>query len=131
MTEGAGSSSPRKPAPPPPPSTPLEWVAATGAFLVELALVGTLGVAAYRLAGGGLLGWVAATVAAVALIAVWATWMAPRAGHRLPLAGRLALGCGLVLLVAGLTHASGLTTWAWWFGGCGLVLMAAGQKAQG
>ncbi|WP_256839906.1 DUF2568 domain-containing protein [Ornithinimicrobium faecis] len=113
------------------PSTPLEWVAGTGAFIVELALMGTLAVAAHRLADGGLLGWLAGAVAVVALVSVWATWMAPRSGRRLALAGRLLLGCGLVLLAAGLAHLSGLTTWAWWFGGLGLLLTVSGQALEG
>lgn len=59
------------------PGSPLEWVAGTGAFLVELALIGTAAVAA-RLLVGGVLGWVAGFASAAAVVAVWATWMAPR-----------------------------------------------------
>lgn len=108
------------------PSTTLGWAAATGAFLVELALIGTLAVAGHRLTGG-LLGWVVGSVLVVLLVAVWAIWMSPRAPRRLPLQGRLVLGCGLIVLVAALAHVSGLTAWAWWFGGTGVLLTVAGQ----
>ena len=79
----------------------------------------------------GVLGWIAAALATVALVAVWGTWMAPRSRRRLPLPARLVLGCGLVVLAALLAHASGLHGWAWWFGGLGIPLMAAGQSLQG
>ncbi|USQ79110.1 YrdB family protein [Ornithinimicrobium faecis] len=108
------------------PGTPLEWAAGTGAFLVELALVGTAAVATRLLVGGGL-GWVAGLASAVVVVAIWATWMGPRSNRRLPLAGRLVLGCGLVVLAAALAHTAGLTSWAWWFGGVGLLLTVAGQ----
>lgn len=116
---------------PAPPSSPVGWLAAAGALLVEVALVGTLAVATHRLAGGGVAGWLWAAVATGALLALWGSWMAPRARWRLPLPGRLALGCGLVVLVAALAHPAGLTTWAWWFGATGVVLMVAGQSLQG
>lgn len=108
------------------PGTALGWAAATGAFLVELALIGTLAVAGHRLTGG-LLGWIVGAVLVVLLVAVWSIWMSPRAPQRLPLPGRLLLGCGLVILGAVLAHLSGLTAWAWWFGSAGVLLTVAGQ----
>lgn len=109
------------------PSTPWEWVVGTAAFLVELALAGTVAVAAYRLADGGAMGVTAAIVAACALIAVWARWMAPRSHRRLPRAGRLVLGGALVLLAAVAAYISGLPTWAWVFGVIGLLVVGASQ----
>lgn len=108
------------------PTTALGWAAGTGAFLVELALIGTLAVAGHRLTGGPL-GWVLGTVLVVLLVAVWAIWMSPRAPQRLPLPGRLVLGCGLVVLAAVLAHLGGLTNWSWWFGVVGVVLTVVGQ----
>lgn len=109
------------------PSTPLEWVVGTAAFLMEMALAGTLAVAAYRLADGEVLGIAAAVVATIALIAVWATWMAPRARRRLPRAGRLVLGGALVLLAAVTAYSSGLHAWGWWFGAVGLLVIGLSQ----
>lgn len=109
------------------PTTPVEWAVGTAAFLVELALIGTLAVAAYRLADGGILGWAAAVGATVAVVAVWATWMAPRALHRLPRAGRLLLGCGLVLLAAVAAYLSGLHAWGWAFGIIGVLVIGVSQ----
>lgn len=129
MTDRDHSTGPARP--PAHPSTPLGWVAGTGAFAVELALICTLAVAAYRLVEGGFLGWLAGAVATVAVVAVWGTWMAPRSTRRLPLPARLVLGCGLVVLAAVLAHLTGLTEWAWWFGAGGLLLMAAGQSLEG
>ena len=113
------------------PSTALGWAAGAGAFAVELALIATLALACYRLAGDGARGWLAGALATVALLLVWGRWMAPRARRRLPLPGRLVLGCGLVLAASVLAYASGLTTWAWWFGTAGLALTAAGQSLEG
>lgn len=113
------------------PETPLDWAVGTAAFLVELALAGTLAVAAYRLAGGGIGGWIAGAAALVGLFVVWGTWMSPKAGHRLPVAGRLLLGCGLVLLVAALAYWSGLQAWGWWLGIGGLVVTAVAQGLAG
>lgn len=69
------------------PSGPLEWIVGTVVFLFEIALVVATGAAAFRAAGGGMLGGFAATAAAIVTVAIWATWMAPRAGRRLRLAG--------------------------------------------
>lgn len=107
------------------------WVAGLGAFVVELALIVTLAMAVHRLAGGGLLGWVAGAAAVAVLIALWARWMAPRAAGRLPLAGRLVLGCALVLGAAGLAQLAGMSPWAAWFGGVGVLLTVAGQSLEG
>lgn len=119
---------PKAPDPPAQPSTPLGWAAATGAFLVELALIATLAMAVHRLVGGGVLGWIAGGAAVVVLIAVWARWMSPRAPRRLALAGRLVLGCALVLGAAALAHLAGMSTWAGWFAVLGVLLTVAGQS---
>lgn len=91
--------------------TPLEWFAGTGAFLVEIALAVTVAAAAYRAAGRGAGGWIAAIVALTLLIAIWARWMSPNAGHRLPVAGRLMLGTALTLLAAAAIFLTGQHLW--------------------
>lgn len=124
-------SRPRTPEPPAQPGSPLAWAAATGAFLVELALIATLATAVHRLVGGGVLGWLAGGAAVIALVAVWSRWMSPRAPRRLALVGRLVLGCALVLAAAGLAHLAGMSAWAAWFAGLGVLLTVAGQSLTG
>lgn len=55
----------------------------TVAFMVELAALASLAVAAWSL-GPNLVARIGLGLAAVAVfVAVWGTWLAPRAGHRL------------------------------------------------
>jgi Protein of unknown function (DUF2568) len=49
------------------------------AFLAELAAWSALGVAAYRLAGGGWQGWVAAAITVAVVITMWGLVASPKA----------------------------------------------------
>ncbi len=69
-------------------------------FAIEIALFIAAGVTAYRLAGGGVVGWLVTAAVVVALAAVWGTWMSPKAGHRLDTGARITLGSVLVLAAA-------------------------------
>ncbi|MEJ7649814.1 MAG: DUF2568 domain-containing protein [Nakamurella sp.] len=112
------------------PETPLEWIAGTGAFAVEIALGVTWGVVGYRLGSriaGPVGGWIGVVIAVVALVAVWSTWMSPNADHRLGLTGRLVLGCGLILLAAAAAWLTGSTTWALILGVGGIAVTVAAQ----
>lgn len=111
-------------------TSPLWWVVATAAFVVELLLVGTVARASYRFADGGPLGWLAGVLAAAVLIAVWATWMSPKAPRRLGRTGRLVLGSALVVVTAGMAYAGGLHAWAWWLGVGGVVVVLVSQWWQ-
>lgn len=76
-------------------------------FAIEIALFIAAGITAYRLAGGGVVGWLATAVVVVALAALWGTWMSPKAGHRLDTGARIALGSVLVLAAAAGLAATG------------------------
>lgn len=69
-------------------------------FALEIALFIAAGITAYRLAGGGVGGWLVTAAVVVALAAVWGTWMSPKAGHRLDTGARIVLGSVLVLAAA-------------------------------
>lgn len=111
------------------PETALEWIAGTAAFAVEIALVVTAGVVAHRLAspGGPVAAWAGAVLGVAAVIAVWSRWMSPQADHRLDLAGRLLLGCTLVVAVALGAGLTGSTTWALLLGIGGVAVTATAQ----
>lgn len=110
--------------------TPLDWIAGTGAFAVEIALGITWGVVGHRLGSriaGPVGGWIGVVIAVVALVAVWSTWMSPNADHRLGLTGRLVLGCGLILLAAAAAWLTGSTNWALVLGVGGIAVTVAAQ----
>lgn len=97
---------------------------------MEIALTITAGVVGHRLgsaAGGPVVGWLGALVAVALLVGTWSRWMSPQADHRLELAGRLLLGCGLVVVVALGAAATGSTTWALALGIGGVAITAAAQ----
>lgn len=111
------------------PENAIEWIAGTAAFAVEIALVVTAGVIAHRLAspGGSVAAWAGAVLGVAAVVAVWSRWMSPQADHRLDLAGRLLLGCGLVAAAALCADLTGSTTWALLLGIGGVAVTAVGQ----
>ena len=106
-------------------STPGLLALAVVAFVVELALFGGVGAIAFRAAGGGWSGWLAAIAATALVLVVWGVFVAPK--------GRLRLGTGARVLVSavlcvgtayGLVTA-GWTLWGWFVGVAGLAVVAA------
>jgi hypothetical protein len=100
-------------------------VLAVVAFVVELALFGGVGAIAFRAAGGGWAGWLAALAATGLVLLVWGLFVAPK--------GRLRLGTGARVLLSGalcVGTAYGLIAadwpgWGWFVGLAGLVVVAA------
>ncbi len=85
-------------------------------FVAEIVVFAAVGIAAFRLSGGGTDGAVIAASAVVAAVIVWAVLMAPGASHRLPAAGRVAVvlaaggGAAAVLAVSGAWQWPALTS---------------------
>lgn len=73
-------------------------------FVCELAWLGLLGFAGWRLGGGWWLGAAEAVVFVGIFVALWARWMAPRSRHRLDFENRqlllLLLGSAITILSA-------------------------------
>jgi NhaP-type Na+/H+ or K+/H+ antiporter len=90
----------------------------TTRFLLELCLLGALGTGGWALAGGGVLGGVAAVAAALAGALVWGAWIAPRARRRLRDPARFALETVLFVLV-------GAALWVVWAPLAGVLFAAA------
>jgi hypothetical protein len=97
------------------------------AFSVEVALVIGAGVAGHRAASGEVVAWLLAALCVAALVAVWATFMSPKAPRRLPRLPRIVLGDGLVVLVAAALALTGATTFAIVLGIAGVVVTTIAQ----
>jgi hypothetical protein len=69
-------------------------------FLLELCLLGALGLGGWAIAEGGPLGALAGVAAAAIGAAIWGAWIAPRAKRRLPDPARFALETALFVLGA-------------------------------
>jgi Protein of unknown function (DUF2568) len=87
-------------------------------FLLELCLLGALGVGGWAIAQGGLLGVFVGIAAAVIGAAVWGAWIAPRARRRLPDPARIAVESVLFALGA-------LGLWVVWAPLVGVVFAVA------
>lgn len=96
-------------------------------FAIEIALFIAAGITAYRLIGGGAVGWLVTAAVVVALAAVWGTWMSPKAGHRLGAGARIALGNVLVLAAAAGLAATGSVTAGVALAFVGVPLTVVGQ----
>lgn len=94
--------------------SPLWWVLGLLAFAGEIALVAGLAAVVHDLAGGGLGGVTGGMFAALALIAAWGRWMAPRAARRLPTVPRATVAAALAAAIAAL----------WWWAGSGAAAVA-------
>jgi hypothetical protein len=106
-------------------STPSLLALAVVAFVVELALFGGVGAIAHHASGGGLRGWVAAAAATVAVLVLWALFMAPKGKFRLGPGARVVVAAILVLATAyGLVDA-GWSAWGWFVGIAGVAVVAA------
>lgn len=78
-------------------------------FLLEVAALASLAYGGYMIFGPGVLGWIAAAVGPLAFVAVWGTFIAPRAPSRLQdpakavVESLLFAGAAIALGFAGLT----------------------------
>ncbi|HET6849578.1 MAG TPA: YrdB family protein [Gaiellales bacterium] len=77
-------------------------------FLCELGAVAAVAYGGYR-AAGGIAGVILGAVLAVALMAFWATFLAPRRRIDLPLAARLVLELGVWTIAAAALWSTGRT----------------------
>jgi hypothetical protein len=103
-------------------------------FLCELAAVAAVGYGGYRAAGGiagGIAGVVLGLVLAVALMAFWATFLAPRRRIDLPLAARLVLELGVWTAAAAALWTNGRTGLAALLFTAAVVTGAANATFQG
>jgi len=92
------------------------------AFLSELAMFATLGVAGWRLGGGGLISISLAVLYPALAVLIWSVWLAPRAAHRLGDPGRLIVQI-VVFLATGVASAiAGRLVW-------GILLATVGVAA--
>lgn len=106
-------------------STPSLLALAVVAFVVELALFGGVGAIAYRAAGGGLVGWLAAAGATALVLVLWGLFMAPKGTFRLGPRVRVVVSAALCLGTAyGLVDA-GWPAWGWFVGIAGLAVVVA------
>jgi hypothetical protein len=92
--------------------TALRWINDVLAFVLELAALAALVVWGFAVGPNLLLRIVFGVGAAVILIAVWGTWLAPRARHPLPRPGVFAGKLIVLLVSAGALWAAGYA----WFG---------------
>jgi hypothetical protein len=106
-------------------STPSLLVLAVVAFVVELALFGGAGGIAYELAGGGLVGWLAAVGATGAVLLFWGLLVAPKARRRLATRPRLVVTALLCVGTAYGLVAVGHPWWGWFVGIAGIAVVAA------
>jgi hypothetical protein len=90
------------------------------AFLAELAAWSALGVAAYRFAGGGWQGWVAAVVTVLVVVTVWGLVASPRAKAPAPagLVVKILVFGGSVVVLAVAGH-------PWWAASLGALILVA------
>ena len=84
-------------------------------FLLEICLVAAFAWGGWSVAGGGILGGLAAAFEVVVLAIVWGLWIAPRSGRRLADPARFVLE--VVLFVLG-----GWSLWIAWTPVAGVVL---------
>jgi hypothetical protein len=94
------------------PQPPRTTIVELAVFLAELVLFAVLAVAGARLGGSFPIRIMLAIALPVAVTAVWGTWLAPRAGHRLAWAPGFALKLVLVTGAAALLAASRAPMWA-------------------
>jgi Protein of unknown function (DUF2568) len=87
-------------------------------FLLELCLLGALGLGGWEIADGGFLGVLVGVAAAVIGAAIWGVWIAPRARRRLPDPARFALETALFVLGA-------VALWMAWTPLAGIVFAVA------
>jgi hypothetical protein len=109
------------------PHGPVGWAVGAGAFAVEVALAIGAGVAGHRAVDGEVLGYVAAALCVTALVAVWATFMSPKAPRRLGRSPRIVLGDSLVIVVAVALALTGATAFAWVLAIAGVVVTTIAQ----
>lgn len=76
----------------------------TLAFLSELAMLGTLGVAGWHFGAGGLMSVAMAVLYPALVVLIWSVWLAPRGARRLPDPWRLILQI-VLFLVTGVVSA--------------------------
>ena len=87
-------------------------------FVLELCLLGALGLGGWAVTDGGPLGALVGVAAAVVGAVIWGTWIAPRARRRLPDPARFALETALFILGAA-------ALWVAWAPPAGVVFAAA------
>jgi hypothetical protein len=101
----------------------LRWGGVRGAvlglrFVLELCLLGALGLGGWAVADGGPLGALVGVAAAVVGAVIWGAWIAPRAWRRLPDPARFALETALFIVGAA-------ALWVAWTPLAGVVFAAA------
>ena len=106
-------------------STPSLLALAVVAFVVELALFGGVGAVAFRAAGGGWPGWLAALAATALVLLVWGLFVAPKGRLRLGAGARVVLSAALCVGTALALVASGWPRWGWFVGLAGIAVVAA------
>ncbi len=106
-------------------STPSLFALAVVAFVVELALFGGVGAIAFRAAGGGWSGWLAALAATVLVLVVWGLFVAPKGRLRLGTGARVLVSAALCVGTAYGLVAAGWPRWGWFVGVAGLAVVAA------
>jgi hypothetical protein len=98
-----------------------------GVFVDELALLAVLALAGVRLGGGIAASVLLAILLPLAAAALWGTWLAPRARHRLGHPARLAAKLVLVAVASGLLAGTGLKLVAGAFLLVSAALLTAGE----
>jgi hypothetical protein len=99
------------------------------AFLLELAMIGLLAVAGWRL-GTGTASSVALALGFCAVtVATWARWMAPASAHRLRRAPRVAAQTALFVAVGVVCVVAGIAAWGIAFTVVASAVFAAAKDA--
>ncbi|MGX7677953.1 YrdB family protein [Jatrophihabitans sp. DSM 45814] len=99
-------------------------------FLAELWMLAVLAVVGARLGNNIAVSIALAILLPTAASALWAYWLAPRAGHRLPHPLRLLAKLALVVAAAALLGLTGSAIWAAVFGVVAGALFATGEIRQ-